>query len=734
MIEGLASAAPLLEPLGLALAAVLLVGAAARLVRPLLPILLATRAALLTLVAGFLLFFVAGQGREVVDALAGPPSVHLLWFGLALFYWAIQCWHWSRVELYLAFGSDRRFWERGAAIAWLPRLYGLLVHLLAVAAIAWSALRTRPEPVELAGPAAVVAGSLALFLGFVLFRLHAFARLERERPGLAAFFTTRPIGKGEPLDGALLALAPFSRLVLLLSLLFFAWNVVQGGFWPVESGAFYGSAAIAFGALGSWVALLSILALLARLLRFPVIAAAIVVRAALALVYGEHPVRTDPATDWARDPAAPEGRQAWLAPRPTLAEEVARWKASVAAEPGPVPVVFVASAGGGLRAAWWTATALGWLIERHPGLERRIVAISAVSGGALGATVLTAAIAREERRAAAEGRPFDPAAATRFARDVLGEDFLAPVLAAMLYTEALPPALAERLGMGGRAAALENAWSAAWDRASGGEAWNPLARPFLELRSGPQAPWLPLLFLNATHEERGRRVIASPVPIGSPPFLDAWDLHRLLGRDLWTTTAIHNSARFSFVSPAGLLLERGDPDRRMGHVLDGGYFENFGAVTLAEAAVAIDELLGDPSRFPPIFVQISSDPSLPDPQAPAEPACAREGPPLAREPFPGSFWAALNELLAPFKGVLATREARGVHAVAELAQRAACAPRPASAPRPVFVHLAMCGLEEREPALGWTLDRRSREAIDRLLDADGCNAAELAILADALQR
>ncbi|MCS6780392.1 MAG: hypothetical protein NZ555_11895 [Geminicoccaceae bacterium] len=734
MIEHLEGAAPLLEPVALVVATVLLVWAAVRLVRPLVPILLATRASLLTLLAGFLLLFVAGQGREVVDALSAAPSVHLLWFGLALFYWAIQCWHWSRVELYLAFGSDRAAWAPRAAIAWLPRLYGLAVHLLALAAVAWAALRTRPEPVDLVGPAAVVAGSLALFLAFVLFRLHAFARLERRRPALAAFFTTLPIGKDEPLDEAFLALAPFSRLVLLGSLLFFAWNVVQGGLWPVETAAFYGSAAIAFGALGSWVALLSILALLARLLRFPMIAAAIAVRAALALVYGEHPVRTDPATDWPRDPAAPDGPGARIDPRPSLAEEVARWRESVAGEPGPVPVVFVASAGGGLRAAWWTVTALGRLIERHQGLERKIVAISAVSGGALGATVLVAALAREERRALAEGRAFDPREATRFARDVLDEDFLAPVLAAMLYTEALPPALAERLGMGGRAAALENAWSAAWDRASGGEAWNPLARPFLELRGGPRAPWLPLLFLNATHEERGRRVIASPVPITQPPFLDAFDLHHLLVRDLWTTTAIHNSARFSFVSPAGLLREQGDPNRARGHVLDGGYFENFGAVTAAEAAAAILELLGEPSRWRPIVLQISSDPSLPDPQPAAEAACASTGAPLPAEGFERSLASALNELVAPFKGVLATREARGVHAVAELERRVACAPRPLSAPRPVFVHLAMCGLGGREPALGWALDRRSREAIDRLLDPDGCNAQELAILAEALQR
>lgn len=734
MSEDWANSVQLVEVLVLAAGAALSFGLLSWLLRPLFFIFYATRAALLSLVAGFVLLFATGQGREVIDSLMGSHSPHLLWFGLALFWWAIQCWHWSRVAIDLTFGNDRTRWQQ-RALTIIPRFYGLLVHLFAVVAIILSALRTRAEPAELAALIAAPAVSLALFLAVVLLRMRAFEELERRSPRAAALFATRPIHVGASLAEGGRALAPFSQLMLALSFLFFLCAMVLGGLRPVETGARFGSAAIAFGGLGSWVAALSILALLSRILHFPVIATLLAVRATLALVYGEHPLRTDPATDWGRDPTEPAGRSAFIDPRPPLASEVARWRESVAGEPAPVPVVLVAAAGGGLRAAWWTATALGALIERFSGLERRIVAISAVSGGALGATVLTAAIAREQRRAVAEGRAFDPKAVTQFAREVLARDFLGPVLAAMLYTEALPPVLATWFGMGGRAAALENAWSAAWDWAAGGEGENPLARPFLELWRDRDGPWLPLLFLNATHEERGRRVITSPVPITEPPFLDAWDLHRLLGRDLWTTTAIHNSARFSFVSPAGLVLEQGNLNEPRGHVLDGGYFENFGAVTLAEAASAILTLLGDPMRFRPIIVQISSDPSLPDPEPLREPACRAEGLPLSEERIAPSPWVALNELLAPLRGVLATREARGAHAVAELARRAACALQPQpEAPRPVFVHLALCGLDSREPALGWTLDRRSRAAIDRLFDDDGCNARELAILARALAR
>lgn len=135
--------------------------------------------------------------------------------------------------------------------------------------------------------------------------------------------------------------------MLALSFLFFLCAMVLGGLRPVETGARFGSAAIAFGGLGSWVAALSILALLSRILHFPVIATLLAVRATLALVYGEHPLRTDPATDWGRDPTEPAGRSAFIDPRPPLASEVARWRESVAGEPAPVPVVLVAAAGAG---------------------------------------------------------------------------------------------------------------------------------------------------------------------------------------------------------------------------------------------------------------------------------------------------------------------------------------------------------------------------------------------------
>ncbi len=699
--------------------------------RPLLEVLWPTRAALLTLLAGLLLLFAAGQGRELIDGLDAAPWAHLAWFALALLYWSFQCWHWSRVELYLAFGTDRAAWgERAGLILHLPRLYGVAVHVMALLAIIWSAWATRPGVAVLA-PIAAVLVSVTFFLLLVSRRLALLDALEQK--GLATgpvarALTTRPIRPGEPLRRALGALAPLSRLVLAGSLAFFALNAALGGLWPVETGARHGSAAIAFGGLGSWVAILSILALASRAFRFPVLASLVLARIVTGLLVDEHPVRSDPTSAWG-GPAAD--------PRPTLAAEVGRWKAAVAPDgEAPVPLVLVATAGGGLRAAWWTAAALAGLIERHPGLERHIVAVSGVSGGSLGAAVVAACLAREQERARTRA-PFDRAGVGACARGVLANDFLAPTLVAFLYTDVLPPALTEPLGLGGRAAALENAWAAAFDRLPGrplrsdGSWHNPLAGPLLGL-GDDAAGWLPILFLNATHEERGRRVVASRVRIDQPAFLDVWDLHRLMGRDLWTVTVVHNSARFTFVSPAGLVRGPAPESLPRGHLLDGGYFENFGAVTLLEALRGIRDGLEDPDRFLPIVIQITSDPELEGHDIVTDGACSEPEPLPFGADDARSPWTLANEALAPLAGLLATREARGLLAVRELARAVRCAPLPTGAPEPAFVHLAMCGMGARRPALGWVLDSRSREAIDGLLDPEGCNGSELAELDRAL--
>src|SRR6266850_2324328 len=120
----------------------------------------------------------------------------------------------------------------------------------------------------------------------------------------------------------------------------------------------------------------------------------------------------------------------------------------------PAPIVFVATAGGGIRAAYWTAVALGHLSDQLPKFPDRVFAISGVSGGSLGAVAMEALFASENP---------PPQGFKEAAKSLLQHDFLGPAILRMAFTEVVMP-LSDVVGFTDRGKALELGWSAAWRR------------------------------------------------------------------------------------------------------------------------------------------------------------------------------------------------------------------------------------------------------------------------------
>jgi predicted acylesterase/phospholipase RssA len=127
-----------------------------------------------------------------------------------------------------------------------------------------------------------------------------------------------------------------------------------------------------------------------------------------------------------------------------------------------------------------------------------------------------------------------------------------------------------------------------------------------------------------------------PKPKPKPRLLDT--------NDVRLSTAAHNSARFPFISPPGEVhnIANNVVDR----IVDGGYFENFGAQTALELVYAIRAVDSD---LVPFVLLISNDPEIPTDQKLRAPN-AGEG-------------AFLPDLSAPAQTILNTRAARGALAV-----------------------------------------------------------------------
>jgi hypothetical protein len=423
---------------------------------------------------------------------------------------------------------------------------------------------------------------------------------------------------------------------MLMSLLAGGIGIGMYGFDPVDAGKLFQPAPTIMFAAAGLIAGGTLITWFGARSRLPVMPMLLVFAFALAelrdagLVPDNHDVRATALPLAARTDIA-------TAFRGFLADSAARYKA-----PEEVPVVLVAASSGGLAAAYWTATVLGDLADAVPGFSDQLFAVSSVSGGSLGALETVAMLSE----------PHLPAGCTGIrlcAQRVLGGDFLAPTLGSLLYPDFLQRFLPVPV-FPDRAAALERAWEARWRDVTGDDR---LAQPFLRLWNNPLRPW-PALFLNSTSVLRGDRLLASNLEFSSDDMdvsIDAGDLLARVKADLPASAAADTSARFPLFGPVGVLRDQ-VTGKAADLVVDGGYFEDFGATTLLEALDVLTEIARRDKvavRF--IVIQIIG-----------APAAAVESPEGAV--LPRGVWGPLDTLLH-------TREARGIAATHALARRVA---------------------------------------------------------------
>jgi len=246
------------------------------------------------------------------------------------------------------------------------------------------------------------------------------------------------------------------------------------------------------------------------------------------------------------------------------------------------------------------------------------------------------------------------------AHKILGQDFLSPALASMLYPDLVQRFIPFPIAHFDRGRSLELGWEKAWRDTMGNDRF---AGSFVDLwKPGPRE-WMPALFLNGTSVEKGNRIITSNLRVTNS-FLDADDAaEKLAGEHFGASsvachiplsTAAQMSARYTFVSPAGRF-----PDGS--HIVDGGYFENSAATTAYEIAIRIK----DWCAFKKIanvdvkIIMISNNPRKPS-IAPAKPAPEPPGPKRTRPTLVrGDF---MGELTAPLYTLLNTRDAHGTYA------------------------------------------------------------------------
>jgi hypothetical protein len=239
-----------------------------------------------------------------------------------------------------------------------------------------------------------------------------------------------------------------------------------------------------------------------------------------------------------------------------------------------------------------------------------------------------------------------------------------------------------------RALALERSWEQAWQHYETGDHFSSAFEGLWK-----EDPFgAPLLFLNSTVVETGQRIIVNPITFDSASFgltfHDAHNAAAVIGTQVPLSTAVHMSARFTYVSPAGT-IERQDPGRTPDElawfrVVDGGYFENSGAVTLSEILLAVKRKAKQARVLVrPIVIHISNEP-IKKPKVVEKSSGKR---------------VFMGEVLSPVRALLHVRPARGDQARDMLAERVTT---PADKATGKHVHFQLCDYGVTLP-LGWML-------------------------------
>ena len=355
--------------------------------------------------------------------------------------WAFGGWYGARTLLRMRFPQTPprpirlEFWARV-----IPRLAGAGAYLAVATGFgyAWYAAKAVETGVRLALAASIIT-YVALAFAFLVIVSRRSRGAQPGKPDMAlAFRQGDDVFASE--EGYFATRADLSRIPWRARVGIGIWMVLTVfyfllfSWYPLGLPMHIGAVAIFALAVAAWIPFGSLLVGLADRFRVPLFA--LLALAAVALSYtranDNHLVRMLAGTQSLVDgrPQARDYLGAWIRAR---RDEIMASEA--------YPVLFVAAAGGGARAAYWTAGTLGDLHDACPRIARHLAAASGVSGGSLGLLLYlktagpTVPAGTAPGCAALPGKQNgDPVRRAR-ARAVLAEDFIAPTLATMLFPD-----------------------------------------------------------------------------------------------------------------------------------------------------------------------------------------------------------------------------------------------------------------------------------------------------------
>ena len=334
----------------------------------------------------------------------------------------------------------------------------------------------------------------------------------------------------------------------------------------------------------------------------PTIGAAVVL---LALLFASA-TRQVTAPEAKRTVAVPE-KTATAAPQETeISHRFGEWLAHRKDRSDRYPVFIVAAQGGGIYAASAVASFLATMQDRCPQFAQHIFAVSAVSGGAIGASIFDAMMQGVPQSAADAQHGCVEVGTPRMAakvKTIVLADHLTPLILELVpdtIGQSLAAILHGSVNFEDRAAMLERSFSRSFEASGGADTASTSNDRAQGLDAPYSAHWspagaAPALLLNATWVETGYRVAFSPFalrPISDGTLYGLAELKDAGGLALQDMSLIQSSsvsARFPVVLPSWTIVRnltpRWSPNRWT--FVDGGYADGSGVTTALDVFNAV---------------------------------------------------------------------------------------------------------------------------------------------------
>lgn len=290
---------------------------------------------------------------------------------------------------------------------------------------------------------------------------------------------------------------------------------------------------------------------------------------------------------------------------------IAKKQADGILDPAKAQNIFIIAAeGGGIRNAYWTYRVLYELQKLDSNFYKKTFAATGVSGGSIGlGFYYNYRFYCDER--IQSGR--DTAHFNDKLDTICSSDYLSRVTFGLMFPDLLQRFIPARIDSWDRSKMLANSFDDGFSERVNDPGEHFLSNNYLNMWANPATAYQrPVLLFNTIFNEDGIKALYAPYRLSDSYYANAMDLLFETNRSVPMKEAMTSSARFPLLTAPGLIWRDCDPlnqkdnckdSVKLGHISDGGGFENTGIQTAVQTALLLYNRL-EANKFPDTKVRI----------------------------------------------------------------------------------------------------------------------------------